>query len=553
MTTAPNLPPRPQATAPTADPVLLRMANIRKTFGEIVANDGVSLELRAGEVHALLGENGAGKSTLMSILYGFYRPDAGTVWMPGAGDVDISSPRRAIALGIGLVPQHFLLVRSHTVAENIALGMKTRFLFPLRQVRGQIRELSRRYGLAVDPDAPVWQLSAGEQQRVEILRVLIRSARVLILDEPTSVLTPQESGELFAIVRRLAAQGHGVFLITHKLDEVMDAADRVTILRKGRVVHSLQKRDTDQPALARLMVGHDVETVRRADTAPAAASDRAPVLCVKDLRCRSHRGTEALRGVSLEVRPGEILGVAGVSGNGQHELVQALTGLRATTGGSVEVGGEDLTGGSARRFFEGGVAHIPEDRLHVGIAPSLSVAENLALKHYRRKPFCRGILLNSRFLRAFARDAIRDYRIAGATPRKPARLLSGGNIQKIILARELHGQPRLIVAAHPTYGLDIGATAQVHRLLLAQRTAGAGLVLVSEDLDEILALSDRVTVLFEGRIVGTFDAADAKREKIGLLMAGHVPGAPDSSVAPDSPVESAAPVAPGVSSAVSLA
>ncbi len=466
----------------------------------------------------------------MSILYGFYRPDAGAVWMPDVGDVEISSPRKAIALGIGLVPQHFLLVRSHTVAENIALGMKMRFLFPLRQVRGQIRELSRRYGLAVDPDAPVWQLSAGEQQRVEILRVLIRSARTLILDEPTSVLTPQESGELFAIIRRLAAQGHGIFLITHKLDEVMDAADRVTILRKGRVVHSLHKRDTDQPALARLMVGHDVETVRRADAGPATGGE--PVLRVAGLRCRSHRGTEALQGIDLEVRPGEILGIAGVSGNGQHELVQALTGLRTTTGGHIEVGGEDLTGGSARRFFEGGVAHIPEDRLHVGIAPSLSVAENLALKHYRRKPFCRGSLLNGRFLRGFARDAIRDYRIAGATPRKPARLLSGGNIQKIILARELHGQPRLVVAAHPTYGLDIGATAHVHRLLLAQRSAGAGILLVSEDLDEILALSDRVAVLFEGRITGVFDAADAKRETIGLLMAGHVPDVPSVSGTP---------------------
>ena len=545
--TAPILASESAATA--AAPVLLRMSGMRKTFGEIVANDGVSLELRAGEVHALLGENGAGKSTLMSILYGFYRPDAGSIWMPGAGDVEIGSPRRAIALGIGLVPQHFLLVRSHTVAENIALGMKTRFLFPLKQVREQIRELSRRYGLAVDPDAPVWQLSAGEQQRVEILRVLIRSARVLILDEPTSVLTPQESGELFVIVRRLAAQGHGIFLITHKLDEVMDAADHVTILRKGRVVHSLRRRDTGQAALARLMVGHDVETVRRADAGPAGSPGAAPILRVRDLRCRSHRGTEALRGVTFEVRPGEILGVAGVSGNGQHELVQALTGLRPTTGGSVEIGGEDLTGGSARKFFEGGVAHIPEDRLHVGIAPSLSVAENLALKHYRRAPFCRGILLHGRFLRAFARDAIRDYRIAGANPRKPARLLSGGNIQKIIRARELHGQPRLIVAAHPTYGLDIGATAQVHRLLLAQRAAGAGLVLVSEDLDEILALSDRVAVLFEGKVVGTFDAADAKRETIGLFMAGHVPGESCAPAVPASPVALRSPAVPTVSAA----
>jgi simple sugar transport system ATP-binding protein len=509
--------PTPVSVLPSAPH--LAVQGVTKTFPGIVANDQVALGVRAGEVHALLGENGAGKTTLMNILYGIYQPEAGEILVRGR-PVRIRSPRDAIALGIGMVPQHFLLVRRHTVAENIALATPQEgFLFPARRVEQLIRDLGGRYGLAVDPHARIWELSAGEQQRVEILKTLIRGAEILILDEPTSVLTPQEAQSLFEVLRRMKQEGHAIIFITHKLDEVAAIADRVTVLRRGRVVGTLPISEADKGTLARMMVGRDVEfNLRRAPRAPGA-----PILTVETLSAQTDRGTPALRGVSFIVHEGEILGVAGVAGNGQRELVESLTGLRPVTGGSARVQGRDIANRSAREILEAGVAHIPEDRLRLGVVPAMSVAENLVLRRYRYVPFSRGPMLNLPAVGEFARETIAEYGIATPGPDAPVRQLSGGNIQRLILGRELWGAPKLVVAAHPTSGLDVSATAQIHTLLLHRRNDGAAILLVSEDLDEVLALSDRVAVLFRGEIVGIVPAQDASAERIGLLMMGQRP------------------------------
>ena len=500
---------------------LLVLRNITKTFPGVVANDHVTLEVRPGEVHALLGENGAGKTTLMSILYGTYQPDAGEIWVRGTL-VRIRSPRDALALGIGMVPQHFLLVRRHTVAENIVLGLPGEgVVFPARRAERHIREVGERYGLGVDPRARIWELSPSEQQRVEILKALIRGAQILILDEPTSVLTPQEASGLFDVIRRMCRDGCSVIFISHKLDEVNAIADRVTILRKGRVIATQPVAGTDKRALARTMVGRDVEFQLQRD----AHVPHGDALVVDRLEVAGDRGPPALRGISLEVRQGEIVGVAGVAGNGQRELVEVLTGLRTATAGRVLVHGRDITNQSARAVHEAGVAHIPEDRLRMGIVPAMSVAENLVLKRYRYPPFAHGPVIDQQAVTEFARRMIVEYDIATPGPATPVRLLSGGNIQKLILSRELSDRPGVIVAAHPTAGLDVSATEQIHTLLLQRRTHGAAILLVSEDLDEILALSDRVVVLFSGEIVGVVTAADAAaeagRERIGLMMMGQ--------------------------------
>ena len=497
----------------------LVMREITKAFPGVVANDRVSLDVRPGEVHALLGENGAGKTTLVHILYGIHQPDAGEIRVNGR-PVRIRSPRQAIELGIGLVPQHFLLVRRHTVAENVALGLSgVRFFWPLASVEQRLRELGERYGLGVDPRAFVWQLSAGEQQRVEILKALIRGARLLVLDEPTSVLTPQEARSLFEVLRRMTQEGHSVIFISHKLDEVLEIADRITVLRRGRVAASLARAGTDKRTLAELMVGREVAFDRRAGRRPPGP----PVLELRDLWARDDRGFPAVRGISLTVHQGEILGLAGVAGNGQHELVEVLTGLRRPLRGEIRVRGRPVAGQSPRALAESGVAHIPEDRLGTGVVAGMTVAENLVLNRYRYPPFCRGPLLDTRRITEFARQAVAEYGIVTPGLSTRARALSGGNIQKLILARELSGQPALIVAAHPTYGLDVGATEQVHEALLRQRDRGAGVLLVSEDLDEILALSDRIAVVFGGRIMGVVEADEAERERIGLMMAGVEP------------------------------
>jgi simple sugar transport system ATP-binding protein len=503
---------------PTAAPLLL-LEEITKQFPGVVANDRVTFEVRAGEVHALLGENGAGKTTLMKILYGIHQPDGGRIVLRG-GPVRIRSPHDALRLGIGMVPQHFLLVRAHTVAENVSLGLAgTPALFPARQVERRLAELGVRYGLAVDPRAPVWSLSISEQQRVEILKALLRGATILILDEPTSVLTPQEAQSLFAVLRRMTAEGHAVIFISHKLDEVKAIADRVTVLRRGRVVATVPAAQADHRTLARMMVGRDVEF--RPVRTPGKRDGEA--LRVDDLWAMSHRGLDALRGVSVTVNRGEILGVAGVAGNGQTELVEVVTGLRRAASGSVHVLGRDVTNANAREVLEAGAAHIPEERMRSGIVGTMSVAENLVLRRYRYPPFSHGQLLDPEAILAFVGRVIAEYAIATPDARVPAHALSGGNIQRLILARELSGDPWLIVAAHPTSGLDISATEQIHSLLLRRREGGAGILLVSEDLDEILALSDRIAVLYEGRIMGVVPAAEADRERLGLMMTGQQP------------------------------
>jgi ABC-type uncharacterized transport system ATPase subunit len=494
-------------------PALLELKNITKRFPGVVANDGVSLEVYPGEVLALLGENGAGKSTLVSILYGLYRPDEGEILVEGR-PARIGSPMDALRLGIGLVPQHPTLVNRHTVAENLALGIGSPLL-PAQRIVPLVERMAQGYGLQLDPRARVYQLSPGEKQRVEIVRALLRGAKVLILDEPTSVLTPQEAEALFRVMRELRAAGKSLVFISHKLEEVLSIADRCTVLRRGRVVGSLSREEASKSRLAELMVGRAVSFERKRQ----AAQVGDVVLEVEQLEARSSRNLPALRGVSFALHRGEILGIAGVAGNGQSELVEVLAGLRNPTAGSLRLLGQPLPAHPAR-LFELGVAHIPEDRIHMGTVPSMSVAENLALRTFDRPPLARGALLDPAAFLAQAEARVREYAIATPSLRTPSRLLSGGNIQKVILARELAGQPQLILAVHPTYGLDIGATEQVHRVLLEKTQQGAAVLLVSEDLEELLSLSDRIGVLYRGRLKGPFAVGSLTREEIGLLMTG---------------------------------
>ncbi|AWN24229.1 heme ABC transporter ATP-binding protein [Deinococcus irradiatisoli] len=508
-------------TAPSASPPpVLELRGITKRFPGVVANDNVGLQLHAGEVLALLGENGAGKSTVISVMYGLYRPDEGQILVDGQ-PVTIGSPAQALRLGIGLVPQHPMLVARHSVAENLALGSGSG-LFPARAIAARIRELSERYGLAVDPSSRVSQLSPGEKQRVEILRSLLRGVRVLILDEPTSVLTPQEVGGLFQVMNELKADGKSLIFISHKLGEVLEITDRVTVLRKGKVTGHAPTAGATRESLAEMMVGRSVSFERKRQTPDLA---QAPLrLRASGLQALSSRGLPALRGVNLEMRAGEIIGVAGVAGNGQSELVEVLAGLRDRQSGEVQLDGQPL-GQDARRIFEAGVAHIPEDRIHMGTVPSMTVAENLALRDYAKAPLARGGVRDLGALGEHARRMVTAFDISTPGVGTASRLLSGGNIQKIILARELGDQAgdqgaRLILAVHPTYGLDIGATEQVHRTLMQATERGACVLLVSEDLDELLALSDRIAVMYHGELLGPYDASGATREGIGLIMAG---------------------------------
>src|SRR5690242_6001271 len=494
----------------------VEMTGITKRFAGVVANDAVNFTAQAGEVHALLGENGAGKSTLMSVLAGLYHPDAGTMAINGQ-PVQFRSPRDAIAHGVGMVYQHFMLVDSLTVAENAMLGQPARGLrLDTAGVEQELTRLSERYRLRVDPRARIWQLSVGEQQRVEILRLLYRGAKILIFDEPTAVLTPQEAADLVQTLRHMAAEGFCIIFISHKLDEVLAVADRITVLRRGRVVATTEARASDRRALARLMVGREVEfKVNR----PAAAPGHV-VLSVQGLQAHGDRGLPALAGVDLQICEGEILGVAGVAGNGQRELAEVITGLRLASGGQVRLWGREMTGRSPRQMVAAGVAHVPEDRIGTGLIPSLDIVDNLILKNYRQPPVAQGPFLNGYAADAFSDRLIVEYKIA--TPNRAVRvgLLSGGNQQKVLLARELAGEPKLLVAVHPTRGVDIGATEAIHQLLIAQRARGAAILLISEDLDELLALSDRIAVLYEGRVMGTVDAATADIAHLGLLMAG---------------------------------
>jgi ABC-type uncharacterized transport system ATPase subunit len=498
----------------------VELRDITKRFPGVVANDRVHFEAAEGEVHALLGENGAGKSTLSNILTGLYRPDAGEILLWGR-PVSFASPREALEAGIGMVHQHFRLVPPFTVAENVILGDHRgegkKFMVHPRRIERRVAELGERYRIAVDPRARVWQLSIGEQQRVEILKALYREARILILDEPTAVLTPQEAESLFETLRVMAAEGRTIIFISHKLHEVKAVSDRVTVLRDGKTIDSVATSEATLRSLASLMVGREVSLATRVERGIEVGE---PVLEVRSLWAHGDRGGDALRGIDLTLRAGEILAIAGVAGNGQRELAETITGMRSPARGEIVLGGRRLRGGDAREAIRAGVAHVPEDRLHTGVAPSLSIASNVVLKSYRGPPVARGPLLKLRTIRSYAAELIRRYDVRGGGPELPARQLSGGNLQKVVLAREFEGSPRVLVVASPTRGLDVAAIETVHGYVRAAAEGYVGVLLISEDLDEILALADRVAVMYEGTIVGERDARSATVEELGLLMAG---------------------------------
>jgi simple sugar transport system ATP-binding protein len=497
------------------------MEGITKRFPGVVANDGVTFEAAAGEVHALLGENGAGKTTLSNILTGLYRPDEGSIELYGE-PVAFQSPRDALQAGICMVHQHFLLVEPFSVAENVVLGNHRGdgrgFFVNQHAIEKRVAELGKQYGLLVYPRARIWQLSVGEQQRVEILKALYREARILIMDEPTAVLTPQEAEALFATLRVMADAGKTVVFISHKLHEVKAVADRVTVLRGGRTVATVFAAGTTQRSLAALMVGREIAEVRPREE-PRLLSDTR-MLEVEGLTVPGDRGEIAVKDVSFSIREGEIVGVAGVAGNGQRELAEALSGMRRIGAGSVIVAGRRLHGGDAREAIRAGVAHVPEDRLGTGLAPSLSVTSNVVMKTYRRRSLSHGPLLALRRMRDVALRIIRRYDVKTPGPETPVRNLSGGNLQKLVLGREFEDDPIVLVVAQPTRGLDVGAIETVHDYLRGAAARGVSILLLSEDLDEIRGLSDRILVVYEGRIVGELDPATATVEEIGYLMAG---------------------------------
>ena len=499
--------------------VVVELQGITKLFPGLVANDAVDLDLRAGEIHALLGENGAGKSTLMNVLTGIYQPDGGQILLDGA-PVRFTSPTQAIAAGIGMVHQHFKLIRAFTVAENVHLGWKeTPFRTSAVLLEGRTRALAEKFGLAVRPEARVEDLSAGEQQRVEILKVLARGARVLILDEPTAVLTPGEAASLVRALRGFVASGYAVIFISHKLDEVLEVADRITVLRGGRKVATLPAAECTQSSLATLMVGREIAARHRGTSAERPPIGRI-VLQLAGVSADDERGVRALADVDLAVHAGEIVGVAGVAGNGQRELSEVLTGLRGVTEGQVRIGPTIMEHPDPAAFLAAGIGHIPEDRLRSGLAPAMAVSDNAVMREYDRPPVARGSLFSPIAAMALARRIVADAQVLVPNMRMPVRNLSGGNQQRLVARREMRVSVKALVAAYPTRGLDIGAIDTMLRYITEMRNAGCGVLLISEDLEELLATADRVAVLFQGRIMGVFPAGEADPERIGLLMGG---------------------------------
>jgi general nucleoside transport system ATP-binding protein len=495
----------------------LEMRGITKRYPGVLANDHIDLDVRPGEIHALLGENGAGKTTLMNVLYGLAVPDEGDILLDGQV-VLITGPSDAISRGITMVHQHFMLVPVLTVAENIVLGEETManaIFLDRKEAHRRIVELGRQFGFEIDPEAKVGSLSVGWQQRVEILKALYRQARILILDEPTAVLTPQETEEIFEVLRRLAHEGHSIVFISHKLYEVLEIADRITVIRRGRVVGQRVPSETNEEDLAELMVGREVNlVVDRGDSNPADVA-----LDVRSLTVKDDRGSEVVRGIDLSVRAGEILGIAGVAGNGQDELVEAIIGLRKPSDGTVTLGGRDITGRSPRAINAAGVAYVPADRHRFGLVLSFTVADNLVLTAYHRAPYARGIVRDARAIQADAAKSIASYDVRTPSASVAASTLSGGNQQKVVVAREFDRNLKLLVLDQPTRGLDVGSIEFIHRQTIAKRDAGTAILLVSAELDEVLELSDRIAVIYRGRIVAILDGRTADKNEVGLLMA----------------------------------
>ena len=495
---------------------VVEMRHITKEFGTFKANDDVNLQVRPGEIHALLGENGAGKSTLMNMLSGLLEPTSGEIWMNGE-KVNITSPTAANKLGIGMVHQHFMLVDAFTVTENIILGSEPHHLGVLdrKKARKEIKKVSEQYGLSVDPDAYVRDISVGMEQRVEILKTLYRGADVLIFDEPTAVLTPQEIEELIEIMRGLVREGKSIILITHKLDEIKAVADRCTVIRRGQGIGTVNVKDVSSQQLADMMVGRSVSF----KTPKKEASPKEVVLSVENLVVKENRGLEAVKNLSLEVRAGEVLGIAGIDGNGQSELLQAITGLRKVESGKVLLNGDDITNFKPRKVTEAGVGHVPEDRHKYGLVLDMMLSENIALQTYYKKPLSNAGVLDYGEINEFARDLIQEFDVRTVNEIVPARALSGGNQQKAIIAREISRDPDLLIVANPTRGLDVGAIEFIHKRLIEQRDKFKAVLLVSFELDEILNVSDRIAVIHAGEIVGVVDPKETSEKELGLLMA----------------------------------
>ena len=506
-------------TNPAMAAPMLEMSGITKRFPGVIANDNVSFDVRAGEVHTLLGENGAGKSTLMKILYGLYQPDEGEVRLNGQ-PVQLHSPADAIDNRIGMIHQHFMLVPTLTVAENVALGLRSSRgpLTDLKAVSKKITALSDRYGLQVDPSATIWQLAVGERQRVEIIKALYRDVQLLVLDEPTAVLTPQEVEDFFVILREMTNDGRGLIFISHKLNEVMQLSDRISVLRMGKLVGTTSPSETSSSSLAQMMVGREVAQKR----AERPASDQSTAMRIKQLRVAGDRGVDALDNFSIDLRHGEILGIAGVSGNGQRELAEAITGLRAVKNGTIELDDKSITGLSPKAVREAGVSFVPEERMRDGAIGDFSVADNMVLHNHHAEEFSNAGFLKFGAIRRHSSKLVDDFSVKTPTIDTPVKNLSGGNIQKLIIARELDSDPRVLVAAQPTRGVDIGAAEYIHARLIEARNNGTAIMVISEDLDEVMLLADRIAVLCEGEMMGIVDSQSASREQLGLMMAGVV-------------------------------